>query len=448
MNAKIYRYLACGLLFMSFWGCAPTTSSMPTIIETLSPTSTSSFASTATAFSTETPLPIEGSSLKFFSPKIEKRCPENREVFVDKLGINQDLKIILSDQNQTGLWSLASENPSPQLIQKFPLDKWTNKSISPDGKRLAYTISNPDGSLSTRLLSLDSGEEHKIANIDYLEGASSSARWLSPNELVVVGSCAGSGCPFPLKVFNISNGKALDVYRTDRDPYDTYLGFYVSDGKYYALYSVGSGGDDYIDFYAYDYSTKQRIQIFPWLQDKIFFYPYGGTNLGMDFYSNKIFMMVEQSYGYDFGVVDASLQGLTQNTPYDLLMKRVVTDYYFSELDFSFVVLNPPNNTLLLSMSYKDYINGATNADFTTEPKNIVDAFFALDLDHPVLDRWVSYLIFTDYCFTTTGYYVNEISPDGKIVVLNSDDNIMLLNLETGYIAHLPNWRFVGWGKR
>jgi len=153
--------------------------------------------------------------------------------------------------------------------------------------------------------------------------------------------------------------------------------------------------------------------------------------------------MIEQSYGYDFGVVDSSIEALTQNTPYDVLMKRVVLDDYFVQPDFSFVALNPETNTLIFSISYEDYINSS----FDSEPQKIEDAFFVLDLEHPVIDPRINYVVFTDYCFATTGYYLKEISPDGRIAALNSDKDIMLLNLETGYIAYLPSWKFIGWGK-
>ena len=432
---------------MFFIGCARATSVQPTIIPTLLPSSTSSFTSVSSQ--TAEVVPTATPSLYFYYPKVEKLCPEKREVSIDRLDIPNNLKIILTNPDQTGLWSLISENPSPQLVQELPLDKWTSKAISPDGKLLAYTIWNADHSSSTWVYDLESNNQREVLNVIEYEGLSPNVNWVSQNQLLVVNGCAGAGCRFPIKVINIETGESLDVKGLDREPYnyDEYQAFYVDNKKYYALYSEGNPGNDYVNFYAYDYVTRHKIQVFPWLQDKVFFYPYGGTNLGLEFATNKIFMMIEQSYGYDFGVTETSIDMLTQNTYYDVLMKRFVTGDYFDELDFSFVRLDSANNVLILSMNYKDYVNGETNPDFSITPKIVEKGFFVLDLEHPVIDPQINYLVFTDYCFATTGYYVNKISPDGKIVVLNSDDDIMLLNLETGYITHLPNWKFIGWGK-
>jgi hypothetical protein len=439
MTAKVCRFLACGMLAMLVVGCG-SVSDFQALTPTLAPTSTATLVPTTTSASfTATNQP-----LNFFFPKVEKRCPENREVPVDKLGIDAEMRIILSDLNQTGLWSLESNDSSPTLIQNLPMDKWTSKSISPDGKRLAYTIWNPDLSSSTWVYDLENKEQREILNIKYWEGLAPGVRWLSEQELLIINLPYQS---FPLYVANVSTGDSVEVSDVEREPYDEYQTFYTITGKYYPLYSAGNVGDDYTDFYIYDYSTHQKIPIFPWLQDKIFFYPYGGTNLGLDFYLNKIFIMVEQSYGYDFGVVDTSIRGLTQGTPYDVLMKRVVTEHYFDELDLRFVALSPSSDTLLLSMSYEDYTNGKVNNNFDITPENVESAFFAVDLAHPVVNERVNRLVFQDYCLSTSEYYFTSISLDGHIVALSSDNEIMLLNLETGYRAHLPNWKFIGWAK-
>jgi hypothetical protein len=430
------------MFVMVIVNCVPTPVA-PIVTPTLSPTSTPTILPIATPLPTSTSLTPTSQPLHFYFPEVEKRCPENREVPVNKLGIDSDWQVILSDLDQTGLWNLDSKSLSPELIQELPMDKWMRKSISPDGKWLAYTTWNPDSSLSTWLLSLDSGEQREIININYLEGASSSASWLSQNELLVVGNCAGAGCPFPLKVINIDTGESLDVSDVDREPNDEYQTFYIDAGRYYALYSERNGGDDYINFYVYDYVTHQKIHVFPWLQNRIFFYPYVGTNLGLEFGQDKIFMMVEQSYGYDLGIVNVSTEALTQNVPYDALMKRVFTDLYFGELDFSFIVLNPLTNSLILSVSYKDSIHN----DFGSEPKDIEDAFFVIDLENPMVYPPLDYLVFTDYCFSTTGYYPKGISPDGKVVVFDSGSELTFLNMETGKISRLPDWSFIGWSR-
>ena len=99
-------------------------------------------------------------------------------------------------------------------------------------------------------------------------------------------------------------------------------------------------------------------------------------------------------------------------------------------------------------MNYKDFVNVTeSNGDLSAGPRIIEDAFFVLDIEHPVEYPRIDYLVFTDYCFTTTGYYVEDVSPDGKIAVFGSDKNIILMNLETGNTSHLSDWSFIGWAR-
>ena len=140
-------------------------------------------------------------------------------------------------------------------------------------------------------------------------------------------------------------------------------------------------------------------------------------------------------------MVDNRMEQWTQTTPYNSLMKRVVTDINFDELRFSFHAIDPSNGNLLLSMNYKDYLNSADGT------RNVENAFFVLDLMHPVIDQRINNLIFTDYCFATTGYQFKDFSPDGQIVVFASDEENIFLNLQTGYRARLADWQFIGWAR-
>jgi len=335
---------------------------------------------------------------------------------------------------------LSGEDNSPELIESLPPSHWTSTSISPDGKRLAYTTWNSDYSSSTRIYDLEKKIQHEALNIKDRDGLAPYVVWLSNEELLVVNSCYMMGCHYPLKLLNTNTGQLTAVDETQSEPYDTYLGFFENAGHYYALYS-SIKIDSYSEFYIYDYSTKQKTQVFPWLKDKVFFYPTIGTNLGIFTSEKKTVLFFEQSYGFDIGVVDNGIEQWIQTTPYNSLMKRVVTDINFDELRFSFHAINPSNGNLLLSMNYKDYVKS------TDGPQNVENAFFVLDLMHPVIDQRRNSLIFTDYCFTTTGYQFKGFSPDGRIVVFASDEENVFLNLQTGYMARLADWKFIGWAK-
>lgn len=436
------RLLIFGFLILVFVGCAPV-SITPTGTGISYPIDTPIVVPTATSTSIPTTLSSTPRSLNLFFPKNEKRCPENREVSFDK--INIDSVTILSDLGHTGLWKYSAEDQAPILLKQLPLDSWRNLTIDPTGEKLAYIARNQDGSSSIWLLLLISGDQNEISRINYMEGAAPYIKWLTPNELLVGGSCAGAGCPFPIKVLKIANGTEVNVEEVEWTPNDNYLGFFASKGKYLALYS-SSGNDIYNQFQVYDYLDGRKVSIFPWLDEKVLLYPLIGTNFGLFGSDNNLAMFIEQSYGFDVGIVTVNIEEMTQNLPYDSLMKRVFAEIQFNNMDYSFIVLNPSNTNLMISMSYTDDFNSSVDNNFS-KPPYVEDSLFVVDLENPIIDEGLNELVFIDYCFTTTGYYSKGFSPDGHVSVFSSDDEIVFLNLGTGNISRLSGWLFVGWGK-
>jgi hypothetical protein len=442
MNAMVNYFVTCGLLLLCFMGCAPVASFSTEAV----PTSTVALVPTTIPFSSPTALTPTKQHLKFYFPEVEKRCSENREVSFDGLGVREHPTVILSDLGQTGLWKYSVENPKPILIYTYPLGKWTRFILNPTGEKLAFLIRNQDNSSSIWLLSLNSGDKRRISSINYFEGAYPNIQWISNNELLVTGSCAGAGCPFPIKILNITNGIEVNVEDTFSTPYDSYIGFIADEGEYWALYS-SYADDGYTQFYVYDYTASRKLNIFPWLDGKIFFYPLIGTNFGLINSDKNFAMTVEQSYGFDVGVLSPGVEKITQGISYEAVMKRVVTEVQFSELDYVLFGLNPSNKNLLMKISYTDYLNNNPNDDLTTTPSFVGDALFAVDLQNHMIDGIRNEIIFIDYCFVTTGYIYRGLSPAGQIAVFSTDHEILFLNLETGNISRLSDWSFVGWTK-
>jgi hypothetical protein len=267
---------------------------------------------TVATFAIQPTLAATSQPLIFYIPEVEKMCPENREVSFDKLGVNKDSTIILADLAQTGLWKFSDENQEPILIKTIPFNSWYGRSLDPTGDNLAFIVRNEDNSSSIWLLSLSSGDQREIFNINYFEGAFPNIHWVSNNELLVNGSCAGAGCPFPIKVLNTSSGVEIDVEDTYSDPSDNFLGLYANNGRYSALYSSYKD-DGFNQFYVYDYSAAKKISALPWLDDRIFFYPLIGTNLGLFYTGNSLIMFIEQSYGFDVVLLMRLLKSCLKN---------------------------------------------------------------------------------------------------------------------------------------
>jgi hypothetical protein len=80
------------------------------------------------------------------------------------------------------------------------------------------------------------------------------------------------------------------------------------------------------------------------------------------------------------------------------------------------------------------------------DPEGATPLFYWLDLQRQVLN---------DYCFDATNAFA-EISADGKFVAFTRHHlpsqapvpkSILVVNLETGYIAQVEGYRFIGWGQ-
>jgi len=154
-------------------------------------------------------------------------------------------------------------------------------------------------------------------------------------------------------------------------------------------------------------------------------------------------MLVQQSYGFDLGIVEKSPESFTSLGDYDAIMKKVVAEMDFQNLRYYPVGLNSSSNSLFLDISYREYL------DDQKSTKEIENGFFSLDYQNVIHDDRIDYVVFKDYCFSESNTYFRDYSADGQFAVFaNPERNkIVVLNLETGHVARLSGWEYVGWRK-
>jgi len=253
--------------------CAPIATAT---VVTREPTATIAVTLTPESAPTETLtptlIPTRVTDLNFYYPRIEKYCPSQKEVALEKVGFGQDTQLILTDLNQSGIWGISFGNLAPVLIAKIVPDGWISSySISPDGNWLAYSTVTAN-SASISIFSFESKSIKKNISLDYWDGLVPKVSWLSDNEVLIENNCGASGCHFPLYVFNLRTDDLQDVDKDDVEPYGDYLEFFKDSGDFYALYQRWSG-DNYNSFDVYDYAKNVKIHTFPWLDNKVLFYP-------------------------------------------------------------------------------------------------------------------------------------------------------------------------------
>lgn len=450
MKSVLINFLGLALILLFVASCSPQPTPAVTVLPKVLPTQTLTISSPP---ATSTKIPISSPTatpLPIYFPQVNKYCPDEREVPLEELGIDDEFQLILSNPERTGLWSLTVQNQEPVLIRNVLLDKWTSYSFSPDRTRIAFTVWNEDWSSSTWVLSIRTGDALEVENITEKESIAEIlapyVTWRSNNELLLFNHCHTRLCYFPLGLINLNNGDFINLPDFNYTPNEEILTFFTNNNQDYALLSYQTD-EIYTNFNVFDFQENRQYKVFPWLHERVYFYPYIGTNMGLDDKSSKFLLFLEQSYGFDFGVIEKNFEAMTQSVPYDAIMKRIVTEFVFDNLEIRGDLLDPELGVQLLKMSYEDFF-GEMNSDTSEiEHRKIEDAFMAMDYENPINDNRIDYLEFRDYCFNLTDKYLSGVSPDGRIVVISTDDGISLMNLETGYVTNLPHWKYFGWGQ-
>lgn len=436
-----YIYFTIIFVFFIFTACAPIAtpeiSSTVAAAETLMPT--------LTPTKTPEPSPTLVKTLNFFYPEIERVCPANREVPINQLGVDAGSQLILTDINQTSIWRLSFNDSAPQQISQLSTANWIGRSLSPNGNWIAHPVWNADSSSSIWLLSLITGEHREVLNIKYQDGLAPYTAWVSDQEVLVVNRCHTRRCHFPLRIINIETGKYDDVEVDSDERNGTFLTLFKNPTGSYALFSDNFDEDKYASFFVYDYAAAQKIAVFPWLEQKVF--PFLRSNIGFEFSQNNLAMVIDQTYGFDVGIVENSMRSFTKAETYDIAMKRVTLghgiEYDLDRSSVSLIGLNALTDSLFLGISYT-YDSSILESDTITpvEPISVENGFFSMDYQHVGQDNS---LVFKDYCFSMAESFFLAVSIDGRIAFFESklNDEIILINLETGYLSRLPGWNFL-----
>ena len=432
------RITGLPLLFLLLAACSPAARAAATPQVGAGVTPAPTIVATLTPGPTQTPA----ASPQWFFSHVEKYCPANREVSISRLGAGQDLQLILTDAAQKCIWGLTLGGSAPVLIAPISPSKWFDTAVSPDGKWMAYSTVTPNSS-EVALVSLTTGETKTIWNPADSMGVEPHVSWLSQREVLVENAvCQQTSCSYPLGLVNISTGvlKDMQVDGIFSGSYQSYRGIQQLSGGDDAFFSASGNLYDYNYFLVYDYSSGEPVRVFPWLEQRILFYPGYPSNLSIAFSRQQTALLVQQSYGFDLDVVDNSLAAFTASMPYDAAMKRIGTPVDFELLRYDPLELDSSTGLLYF---YRTYNDRGSPVDSPTH----YGAFIGLAYRDQARTNNPASLEFRDYCFSETGSNFRSISPDGQIAVFETyqPGRLTLLNLATGDLAHLAGWQYMGW---
>lgn len=396
----------------------------------------------ATALSQISPTSssISGPANGPITPKLINLCPANETGSLADLGLdNQTLLLMLPELGENlqpvgpGIWAMSPKNKSPIYIASLaPGDGFhnTDYQISPDHQWISFhQIQSGGNSEGLWISSLDGNIQKKLTDI----GTGSHTDWVSNQEIIV------SGIPTPpwglqasiQRIIPITSINPLTGDKQSLSPlpnigdYHSFEHYFRNDDKPYNLFNVDANAEA---FYLYDYTNNSYVPVLQWLTGddwlttlKIhtFFWlmPDGTLTITVD----------SRPYGIDW-IPNLNINSLSTNNNYSDQAQKIYTP----------AQINPP-----FVLDYSHNLMILTNQPIATSTTLGFDIF---DTEAGVIKN---------YCLDINTYTETSLSPDGHFLALTyykdlstvGEAWIIILNLDTGYLAKIDGYRMLGWGK-
>jgi len=396
-----------------------TTTTEVGLIQTAAPTSTS--VSTQPTIAHPTRVPIH--------PTLVKLCPENPMVPLSELGLSPQTRLLVMpdtletqwDENGLGVYIIVPDDPIPRKMEYLFQDGFINSSwvrVSPNGRWLILDRRAIGQETHVSWISSLDGQQQWPMNLpgDYVVGD-----WLD-NETVVVYDAQ------PRDRFARQPRKLLNPFTMEEESLDDLPETQISGigallfryaGHTFMLYQAG------YDYRLFDVSTHTDRQVLEWLSlepvpflDKSIYVTTEG----------QIVIKVMRPYGFDMSSW-LDVDEILASKSYMQTMQAVMVPQEILP------VLPSLETTFTLDMSLH-------KIDLQ-DPQQTIPWFYWFDYQRQVVK---------DYCFAMSGYA--KLSSDNKFMAFTyyhlpsqapAPKSIFVLNLETGYIARIDGYQFVGW---
>lgn len=394
----------------------PLPSAIATGVSTLTPLPLS------TLTSLPTPLPATEFAPPPLYPVLEKLCPANPLVPLAEFGLDPRVRLLVVpdtletrwDEKLVGVFVIAPNDPTPRRMDYLFQDGYLNSSgvsVSPNGRWLIF---------NRKAI----GQENLVAWISSLDGQQQwplsspednlSAAWLDENSVTL-----WDAENKPRKVINpFTMEEELLTNLPETDVTELSLLFRAT-GHTWLFYQAG------YDYRLFNVSTQTDQQVLEWLSlenvpsfDKGLYVTTNG----------QIMITIVRPYGFDMSPL-MRVHEVIASESYTQTMRPVFWPENILPAD--------PKQISVLTYGIPVYRDSWQNP-------NPAPQFYWFDYPQQVIK---------DYCFEPLGWA--SISPDGKFMAATRyylpsqqpvPKSIFILNLETGYVAQIDGYQFVGWG--
>jgi hypothetical protein len=362
-------------------------------------------------------------------PELVTLCPENREVPLSELGMDPRFRLVVvpwtveTTGDEIGYSLIDPTDPIPRVVPLIPTGM-INKSvwpyeISPDGHWVEYSLQEKDNAerRTVWISSLDGEQMWPISPV----GENYSGGWLSPQEILLFGPEEGDRRiinPFTMEE------RPIPQFPDDETDAKELVGFlFLVDDRAYQMYPGK------YEWQLFDYDSMTSHSIFQWLTFKKYSY----LDIHFKKYrSGKYIAFVLRDYGFDISSV----------------------------LDFDEIAASYEYNQIMHAIMMPEAILPAYPGRIasTKLSMSLVSFDIFVDIDY-VGFYWFNYekMLVTDYCFNSSNTGGNQLSPDDNFIAFKHKffpvtypspvpKSITILNLETGYIAQIDDYEFIGWG--
>jgi hypothetical protein len=392
--------------------------------------STTTPTQTLTPVPTSTWTPAPTPTIEQVHPELVTLCPENREVPLSELGMDPRFRLVVvpwtveTTGDEIGYSLIDPTNPIPRVVPLIPTGM-INKSVFPyeisaDGQWVEYSLKEKDNTESETvwISSLDGEQVWPIST----DSEFSYGRWVSHQGILVYGPTEGDR-----KIINpfTMEERPIPQFPDDEtDMKELVLPLFLVDGRAYQMYPTED------EWRLYDYDSQSSRGVFQWLTfNKISYSDLHFLGHG----SGTYIAYVNRDYGFDISP-ELDLDGIAASHEYNQIMRAVM-------MPEAILPAYPGRiASTKLSMSLVSY-------DIFVDPDYV--GFY-----------WFYYekMLVTDYCFNSSNTQGgSQLSPDDKFIAFTQEfypvdwgspvpKSITIINLETGYIAQIDDYEFVGWG--
>jgi hypothetical protein len=389
---------------------------------------------------------------EIINPTIVTVCPKNREVPLENIGFDPHLQLLLIPPendphlpSKDGIWKVSDSNLEPQLI---PNTTPTNGrgiygyETNSNGNWLTYYQSETDSYTNTlHITSLDGKNYWDVIALD----SSSFFQWINDKEGVIIGipntvERSGSYSEKIMPLLRI-NPFTLTIDQLPLLPENSiYLTYFIDKNEPHSIYyKKGNPSADgfpiFADFKLFSYNSNSQQPVFTWLtnnqqvnKSNLMVYSwYINTNI-------QFGTVVGKDYGIDMSM-NLNPELIKANTSYTATMDSIkIPGNFDSTIAYPLI---PENSIGIERFNFHSNFN---------------------QLSHSYVLNYGN-MILKDYCINRENDLTTEdVSPDGKFIAYTFFDQtssgsystsakeVIILNLETGNISRIPNWRAIGWG--